>query len=245
MENTNYNCDIETGVCSPNTSEQTAIEIQEKENHQKLKITYYYDALCGWCYGFTDAFKEFKEAHKEDIDFEVVSGGLFLGARVGKINDVAPYIKQGAYKSVEQTTGVLFGKPFLDKVLGEGNILLDSLPPAIALSVIKEHHPVKSVEFAELLLLAGFKEGIDLTNFKEYEPYVAKIGFDVALFNTLVTQEAAKNAALKDFASFAEKQLGGMPTLLIEHKNKKGVLSNGYTNYNELEKRLEYFKNQQ
>ncbi|NIJ45697.1 putative protein-disulfide isomerase [Wenyingzhuangia heitensis] len=240
MSETNYNCNTETGVCEVTSSQSTLIESQ-KETTAKIKITYYYDALCGWCYGFTNAFKQFKEAHSQDIDFEVVSGGLFTGGRVGYINNVAPYIKQGAYKNVEQVTGVLFGKKFIDKIFGEGDILLNSLPPAIALSIVKENKPEKSVEFAELLLKAAYKDGVDLNNFEAYKPYLTIINFNIVTFNKKVTDEKYKRLAMADFDSFVKKQLGGMPTLLIEHKNKKGVLSNGYADYQELEKRLDYY----
>lgn len=243
MEQSNANCDLETGICSSNNTSESSIETTSLLTKEKMKITYYYDALCGWCYGFTNAFKQFKEAHQNNIDFEIVSGGLFLGASIGKINDVAPYIKQGAYKSVEEITGVNFGKLFLNKLLGDGNIILNSLPPAIALCIVKKHKPQKRLKFAELLLNAVYKDGIDISNFNEYAPYLTQIDFDTTLFNNLTTQEEFKIAASKEFDSFSSQKLNGMPSLVIEYKNIKSVLSNGYASYSDLEKRLEHFKN--
>jgi len=127
------------------------------------KITYYFDALCGWCFGFTDVMEQIFQKYGNDIEFEVVSGGLFMGERVGKINDVAPYIKAGAFRSVEQTTGVKFGKDFLENALENNSMEMNSIYPAIALAIVKEVAPKKKMEYASTLLKAlcfGFAKSI-------------------------------------------------------------------------------------
>ena len=75
----------------------------------KFSIIYVYDALCGWCYGFSPVIKQVFEKYQAQFDFEVISGGMILGERQGPIGEVAAYIK-GAYKTVEDTTGVKFGE---------------------------------------------------------------------------------------------------------------------------------------
>ncbi|MFB1021906.1 MAG: hypothetical protein QMC40_04005 [Vicingaceae bacterium] len=60
---------------------------------EKYKLTYCFDALCGWCYGFTNVMEAIYSKYRGKIDFNTVSGGLSLGERAGFINDVAPYIK--------------------------------------------------------------------------------------------------------------------------------------------------------
>ena len=108
-----FSCNTETGVCLPNEQASSEEKIVLNSGVKaEVKLIYYFDALCGWCYGFSPVVSKLQETYKNKIDFEVISGGLFLGNRVGTVNDVAPYIKAGAYKSVESRTGVKFGKSF-------------------------------------------------------------------------------------------------------------------------------------
>ncbi|MFW5762224.1 MAG: DsbA family protein, partial [Cyclobacteriaceae bacterium] len=92
------------------------------------KIIYCYDALCGWCYGFSPVMEKIHQQYQQDFQFEVISGGMITGERIGPVGEVAPYIKQ-AYKLVENTTGVKFGDDFL-RVLNEGKAIFTSIPPA-------------------------------------------------------------------------------------------------------------------
>jgi len=103
-----------------------------------MKLIYIYDALCGWCYGFAPAMRDFYQNHKNDFEtIDVISGGMITRERIGAIGEVAPYIKT-AYKDVENRTGVKFGEKFLKDILEEGSTIFTSIPPSIALSVFKK-----------------------------------------------------------------------------------------------------------
>lgn len=41
-------------------------------------LVYCYDAYCGWCYGFSRVIKKIYEEYKDQLDFEVLSGGMIL-----------------------------------------------------------------------------------------------------------------------------------------------------------------------
>jgi protein-disulfide isomerase-like protein with CxxC motif len=58
--------------------------------------------LCGWCYGFTVVKESIYSKYRGKVDFNVVRCGQSLGERAGFINDVALYIKEGAYLQVEK-----------------------------------------------------------------------------------------------------------------------------------------------
>lgn len=115
-----------------------------------VKIIYVYDALCGWCFGFSPVIAKIADAYKDQLQVEVLSGGLRVGEAVGTIDEVAPYIKT-AYKDVEMATGVKFGSAFIEKQLQPGTMRLNSLPPAMALTAIKEKYPTKALTAASLL----------------------------------------------------------------------------------------------
>jgi putative protein-disulfide isomerase len=58
-----------------------------------MKMLYFYDALCGWCYGFSPVMQKTAEVYQDQFEFQVVSGGMISGSRIGPIGTVAPYIK--------------------------------------------------------------------------------------------------------------------------------------------------------
>ena len=244
MDTTDNYCDINTGICSPNNSENSPLENNQIEKIKELKITYYYDAFCGWCYGFSKPFQEFKKNHADDIHFEVISGGLFLGNRVGKINDIAPYVKNGAFRSVEEVSGVNFGQAFVNKLETEDNIWLDSTLPAIALSIIKENAPNKALDFAELLLKTINYDAKDVRDIGSYKNAVLAIEYDFELFKTQIKEDKYLNLAKRDFETFAKSGISGMPCLVIQGGGKRAYLSNGFTSYKDLESRLKIFREQ-
>ncbi len=234
--NTNFSCDIETGICSPN--EAISQDINSTVT-SKPKLIYYYDALCGWCYGFSPVITKLKENYKDQINFEVISGGLFLGDRIGPINDIAPYIRAGAYKNVESLTGVKFGTAFLDDLLGDGKMVLNSLLPSIALCIVKEKFPERELEFAELLLKAIYHDGLSSDNVNGLAEYASKVGFEKTEFITKMKSVDYKNKAEKEFEVFKSSSFSGMPTLVLENEGNQILLSNGYVTYDDLRTRLE------
>ena len=156
-----------------------------------------------------------KEKYRDKLDIDVVSGGLFLGNRAGAINQVAPHIKAGAYKSVEQRTGVKFGKSFLDDVFGAGNMTLNSLPPTIALSIVREKFPEKELDFASLLLKAVYFDGLDPIDVEGLSAYAVEIGFDKNEFLTKMEDDKYKSVVEKEIEIFRSSKYAAMPALVL------------------------------
>ena len=242
-EKSNFSCAVETGICSPTELINKALPTETiSDNEQKIRLTYYYDALCGWCYGFSPVMSKLKEKYGDQLEVEVISGGLFLGNRSGYINDVAPHIKAGAYKTVEDRTGVKFGAPFLEGLFGEGKTTLNSLPPSIALCIVKEHLPEKELVFAEMLLHAVYFEGFDPVDIQGYGKYAEKIGFDKDEFNSKMQNSKYESLALKEFEKFQASEFRGMPALVLQTAGKPVLLSNGYTSFEKLDSQLKPFQ---
>lgn len=212
-----------------------------KSLKEKVKLTYYYDALCGWCYGFSDEFSKFINNNQDNIEVELISGGLFLGARAGKVNHVAPHIKSGAYQMVEERTGVKFGTDFLADVLGEGNLTLNSLYGAIALCIVKDRTPEHTVAFAKILLDAVYEDGMDTIDLPKYGVYAAKIGFDIDEFNALMQEDKYFKLAEQDFSKFSKSKASGMPSLVVHAADADYLIAGGYASSEDLQERITQF----
>jgi len=227
----NNSCDITSGICSPIHKTKKNIMQKKEETTSNLKLVYFYDPLCGWCFGFSPVMSKIEEEYGDKFEIEVVSGGLFLGYGAGAVNRVAPHIKAGAYKSVELRTGVKFGKPFLDDVLGDGNIILNSLPPTIALSIVKEAYPEHELKFAGMLLELVYIHGIDPTNVEGLATCAAKIGFDKVAFTTKMKEAKYEKAAKEEFEAFRNNQFSAMPAVVLIKDGKEHLISHGYMNF--------------
>src|SRR5687767_14668497 len=75
-------------------------------------LIYCYDAYCGWCYGFSPVIRQIAAAYQGELPIEILSGGMIFEENPQHISAIAVYI-QKAYKTVEATTGIQFGKDFL------------------------------------------------------------------------------------------------------------------------------------
>ena len=203
-----------------------------------MKIIYVYDALCGWCYGFSPVMEAFHQKHRDEFAFEVVSGGMITGSRIGRIGEVAPYIKQ-AYKEVENRTGVRFGEAFLNDVLEEGSTVFTSVPLGVAMSVLKSHQPRQAVAFAGRLQQAVYYDGLAPQDTDAYGPLAEEFGLNGADFVAQMAQPEFQQAAQQDFQRTQQLGVTGFPTVLAEVNETYYRLVSGYVPLTNLEQQLE------
>ncbi|MEQ8705412.1 MAG: DsbA family protein [Phaeodactylibacter sp.] len=199
-----------------------------------MKLVYVYDALCGWCYGFSPVITEFHNNHKEELEVEVISGGMITGGRIGPIGEVAGYISQ-AYKDVERATGVTFGKGFLEGVLQEGSAIFTSIPPAVALAVFKQHQPEQAILFAARLQKAIYYDGIKPVDYEAYGPLAAEFGLDSDAFVAEMKRTENLQYAREEFQRASELGVTGFPSVFLEHEGQLFVLARGYVPLSRLE----------
>ncbi len=205
---------------------------------EKAKIIYVYDALCGWCYGFSPVITAVHEKYGDELAFEVISGGMITGKRIGPIGEVAPYISW-AYKEVENTTGVEFGEGFLEGVLKDGKTVFSSIKPAVALSVFKTWLPGKAVEFAGTLQKAVYFDGIAPEQAEAYGPYAEAYGIPAGEFVEKMKDEAYLKLAEKDFQKSAALEVNGFPSVFFVQGDTAWLIARGYTPFEPLDERIQ------
>ncbi len=203
-------------------------------------LIYCYDAYCGWCYGFSPVMKQIAETYKDQLEIEVLSGGMMVGESVVPIEKIGPYI-QTAYKRVEDLSGIQFGADFLWHINhpDQSDWVMNSEKPAIALCIFKEYYPAKQLEFASDLQYALNYEGRDLDDDEAYRHLLEKYGIHPEAFYTKLKSEAYKEMAYYEFALCKQLQVDGFPAVLMQTgESKFHLLAKGFTPYNELEERI-------
>lgn len=204
-------------------------------------LIYCYDAYCGWCYGFSPVIKKIAAEYVEQLDTEVLSGGMMIGEGKMPIEKIGPYI-QGAYHRVEELTGIRFGEDFLWHINNpdKSDWVMNSEKPAIALCILKELQPGKQVAFAADLQYALNYEGRDLDDDEAYRHLLEKYTIDPEDFYSKLKNKEYTERAHYEFALCKQLQVTGFPALLLQlNENKFYLLSRGFTSYDELKERID------
>ena len=179
-----------------------------------MKILYFWDAYCGWCYGFDKIFTKFYENHS-DIEIEIISGGLFFGDNSKKIKEYG-YFQEGN-KRISEMYDVEFGEEY-NRVLEEGEMILNSIHPAVAMDVVKEFIPnSKLLNFAYDIQCKFFIEGKSLSEVKTYVELSDKYEIDSSDFALKLTI-AFKNSnpIHSDFIKTLNLGIESYPTAVME-----------------------------
>ena len=198
---------------------------------QKPILIYCYDAYCGWCYGFSPIIKKIAEEYSFQLDVEVLSGGMMIGENKMPIEKIGPYI-QGAYKRVEEVTGIKFGDDFLWHTANpdKSDWVMNSEKPAIALCILKEIYPERQLEFAGDLQYALYYEGRDLEKYTISEND----------FYTKLKSDEYKEKAYYEFALCKQLNVDSYPQVLIQlHSNKFYLITKSFSTYEEVKKGIE------
>ena len=208
---------------------------------QKPILIYCYDAYCGWCYGFSPIIKKIAEEYSFQLDVEVLSGGMMIGENKMPIEKIGPYI-QGAYKRVEEVTGIKFGDDFLWHTANpdKSDWVMNSEKPAIALSILKEIYPERQLEFAGDLQYALNYEGRDLDDDEAYRHLLEKYMISEDDFYTKLKSDEYKEKAYYEFALCKQLNVDSYPQVLIQlHSNKFYLITKSFSTYEEVKKGIE------
>jgi putative protein-disulfide isomerase len=204
-------------------------------------IYYCYDAYCGWCYGFSKVITRIADEYKNQLTFDVLSGGMIMPEEPRHFAPMAKYI-QTAYKRVEELSGTKFGEDFLWHVFHpeETDWYPDSTKPAIALCIFKEYYPDKAVSMASDLQYALNYEGRDLTDDEAYRHLLHKYNIPEEDFYTKLKSEEYREKAYYEFALVKQLQVTGFPAVLMQVTDSKFyLLASGYTDYETLKQRID------
>jgi len=192
-----------------------------------MQLIYIYDALCGWCYGFSPVIKNFVEQHEGEFSVEVLSGGMVMGEREGPIGEVAGYIKN-AYKQVEDRTGVKFGEGFLNNIMEPGTAIFSSWIPSLALTAFKSLKPNAALAYAHAAQHAIYHTGIAPKDKNAFASLGETLGVEKKRMLEAMESERIIKRTKEEFALVADFGVNGFPTVVMGHEQRLVVLSRGY-----------------
>lgn len=210
-------------------------------------LHYVYDALCGWCFGFSPVVSELYEKYSDRIQFEVLSGGMVPPEFAQPFKAKAGFIAS-AYRQVEEYTGRHFGEPYLHYVFhpDECPWREESLTPAIALCLLKAAQPVAyegvpggAIYFAGQIQNLHMIEGRDLSDPETYKQLAESAGCDWSEFHEKLKSEEWNEAARYEMSLVRQLGISSFPAVLLQlSEDRFYLIGKGYTPFEDLEKRF-------
>ncbi|MEU4211879.1 DsbA family protein [Streptomyces sp. NPDC026206] len=199
-----------------------------------MKLVYVFDAYCGWSYGFSPTLAELTRRHPE-LPVEVVSGGLFTGARRVPIREFG-YV-QGANARISELTGVDFGAAY-ERLIADGSFVMDSAAAAHGMAALRQAAPARAAELAAALQEAFYAQGLSLSDAATYRAIAERTGLDADAVAAAFASPTARAAARADFRRAAGLGVEGFPTLLAVDGERVSVLAAGHATTAQVEQRL-------
>lgn len=184
------------------------------------KITYIFDAYCGWCYGFSEAINEL--ATDPEVEVRVVHGSLFGDESTVRLGDF-PHIP-GANAQIVQLTGAVFGEPY-QALLADGSMVMNSDDAARGLAALKlVGGEERGLEFATAMHTAFYQQGKSLSESATYAGIAEELGLEPQAAVSAFASEDAAALARKDQAWIAGLGVQSYPTPLLETAQGYGII---------------------
>lgn len=177
------------------------------------RVTYVFDAYCGWSYGFSPSVYRFMQANGHRVELRVVSGGLLTGdSRV----PVAAFghLAQTNHR-ISQLTGAQFGQPY-QRLLAGGRFVMDSEAAARGFAALRQCAPEEALKLAYAMQIAFYRNGRDLSDTDTYINIALDAGLDPSAVLAELHGEQSGRAAIADFQLARQLGAESFPMLLVE-----------------------------
>jgi putative protein-disulfide isomerase len=192
----------------------------------KTKLLYFFDPLCGWCYGFSPVIQAIATECSDSLDVQVITGGMIVGEREGPLGSFSSYILS-ALSRVEEYTGIKFGEGY-KKMIADSNHYASSVKPSIAVNVVKKQHADDLVKFASEIQKIHFAEGVDLNVDETYKTLAERFGWNGDEFVKALSLDENKAFTESEFAHTQRFGITGFPCLVAQKNDHYYLVCSGY-----------------
>lgn len=182
-------------------------------------LHYIYDPLCGWCYGAAPLVK----AAREVLDVRPHGGGMMTGdQRQAVTPQLRAYVKQHDER-IAQLSGQHFGRGYVDGLLNQAGVVLDSEPPTAAM-LAAETIAGRGLDMLAQLQIAHYVEGRPVADRTTLIEVATALGLDSAAFAEAMDRLSGETVQvhIKETRKLmAEVGAPGFPSFVLE---TEGVL---------------------
>lgn len=176
------------------------------------RLSYVFDPYCGWCYGFEPRLGQLLDQRGEDLEIEVLPGGLFLDDRVVPMAQMG-YIA-ASNERIAQLTGVEFGHKY-QELVQRGQFRMDSRKAAAGFLALQSVAPDRAVEIAAAMQDAFYRDGQDLGDPQTWQQIATDLGLPAQAVDAALADTSLEEQVDQAFAKARVLGATSFPTLLI------------------------------
>lgn len=178
-------------------------------------LHYIYDPLCGWCYGAEPLV--LAASNVDGLALRLHAGGLWpQPTRLPE--QMRQYIKQ-ADARVGQMSGQPYGEPYLNGLLFDPELVLESRPVIAAVLAAQALDPDKALPMLRGIQHAHYERGLHVVREETLKAIAAEIGLDAAAFAAALKQVPVDAHIAESQELMNNVGAQGFPTFVLEIGN--------------------------
>lgn len=194
----------------------------------KPKLIYIGDPMCSWCYGISDELAQVKQHFDDEVDFEVVLGGLrpYNKETMADLKDFLTHHWVDVHKAS--------GQEFNYDILDDQNITYDTEPPSRAVLVVRKLKPEMEFDFFKAIQKVFYFENKNMHLAGSYHEVLKDMEIDIQAFDELFASEELEALVKLDFARARQLGVSSFPTLLIQVGDSINLVARGFASKEEM-----------
>jgi len=185
-----------------------------------VKVHYFFDPMCGWCYGATSLLAAI--AANSEIALELHPGGMIDNRAIEP--DFRNHILASDQR-IAQMTGAEFGEGYIQRVKSGDEMVLDSFITARAI-LTAQQLGVAPLEMLKAIQSAHYFQGKQVNRPEVLQELAASLGLEAAEWQKAFTanQNTERAEIQKSHQLMQKLQVQGYPTLIVEKDHEFIVL---------------------
>jgi len=188
----------------------------------KPTLIYIGDPMCSWCYGFGNEIAEVIEELGDDVDLEIVMGGL-RPYNTQKMTELKEFLTEH-WNDVHKASRQPFSFDILDT-----NLLYDTEPACRAVMIARELQPSTAMEYFHKVQSAFYAENKNPHMTQTYSDIAVSMGMNRSTFESKFESEEYKKLIKEDFLKASQLGVRSFPTVLLKQDGKVNVVASGYS----------------
>jgi len=149
-----------------------AVRVEIPLSDRAVKLDYFFDPLCGWCYASAPALEALAEAFPDALT--MLPSGLFAGAGARPVAAIAEHAWRNDTR-IAELTGQVFATQYRDQVLGDPRGVFDSISATRAIVALGEVDPSLEPALLQALQSARYVGAKDTANAAVVATVAAKV----------------------------------------------------------------------
>lgn len=177
-----------------------------------VKVHYFFDPMCGWCYGATSLLDAI--AANSDLKLELHPGGMIANQSIEKAFRNHILTSDARIASI---TGAQFGKGYIQRVKSNDPMLLDSYITARAI-ITAEQLGIAPLNMLKTIQHAHYVAGKQVNRTEVIEGLAVELGLDKNHWQrAMLANQGAEQTKIAQSRQLMQKlQVTGYPTLILE-----------------------------